>query len=132
VDLERLFAKTIIEEKIIIEVFKELIENLDDNTFNRLFLIWIEAIESDFYYKSIQDEVLKLFIDKMIKKQKPEIKNIQNFIETNIKGQKSKEKSKEVFEYIEEAKTPPIKRYMKQAKSLFETTKKLFKKSKGE
>ena len=71
-------------------------------------------------------------LDKMIKKQKPEIKNIQNFIETNIKGQKSKEKPKEVFEYIEEAKTPPIKRYMKQAKSLFETTKKLFKKSKGE
>ena len=131
-NLERLFAKTIIEEKIIIEVFKELIEILDDKSCNRLFLIWIEAIESDFYYKTIQDEVLKIFINKVMKIPKSQLTEIHDFIEKHIRGQKSEEKFKDVFENIEEAKTSPIKRYIKQAKSLFETTTKLFKRNKGE
>ena len=124
IDLEKLYSETLIDniEQIVIEIFNGIIlENAEITPLDRkLMIFWLEVDKSGFKYKHLQEQIIKIFIKKIVKFNKNEIEQTKDFLIKNLKKE-SKNKCNEMFEEIEELLIPRYKKYFSKFKNIFDS-----------
>jgi len=124
IDLEKLYSETLIDniEQIVIEIFNGIIlENTEITPLDRkLMIFWLEVDKSSFKYKHLQEQIIKIFIKKIVKFNKNEIEQTKDFLIKNLKKE-SKNKCNEMFEEIEELLIPRYKKYFGKFKNMLDS-----------